>query len=617
MIKKFFAYILLTIIFFSIAISAEKTFALKDLNYSNDVLLQGISSVFTFYIPVSDYDNLYDNYLNIGYRYTEISGDNTIISVYANDLPISTFTIPEKKGMLKIPIPKSLVRANDFLKIELLIKLDYNRCDLVNVGMENLWFLISNDSSITLRFDGKKALNSIQSFFSELNGYENYNFVYEIENTEKLNVFTAVSEYIGSNSKGLRKSVSLSEGDLTDTETGNIHASEGETLELTDSGKKMLIGVDSSKVFSTDYIKFMNSATATVDNVFPEEQKTGIIGLGSAGLSDQPLEVVYNSQMLIDLPLGLFSGVPSDAFINLHLSSFDQIEEEKIYMSVFFNGFLIGKTELKNHAIDEIFSYRIPEGYFSAFNSLKIVFRQYNAPCKSSYVKIYGDSNITFSGNSEIGDITISQFPSFTYGKTLYLISDSSTGTASMLLKLSYLKGLSDILGEFGKVVTVEEFFKDTDMLKSYDSIIGILAPEDMGKFDGSLLLGNKITIMNADSGKKIFESDFNDEIIMARAVKYKAKPAFLLTYTKPELLESTSIDNLLEFKRVPGNLAILKDNRAISFNLGREIITVISSSASPEEDFWYRYRFIIVLCLVVIAIILLVFSYRKTSAGR
>jgi len=590
---------------------------LKQFNYIDDVVLQGLSPNFTFYVPVGNFENIYGSSLKIRYKYSEISGNNTIMSVYVNDIPVSTTKLPEKTGLISIPIPSSLIRINSFVKIEIMVKMDYSKCDMVNVGVENLWFMIDNDSEITFNYENKIENTSISSFFSEINGFDSYNFIYENKNISDIKTISAVSEYIGSVSKGYKREITVSSTINSDDNYGNIDILDENILKISEDGKTVSAGGEIAiSAFSTEFLGILDSYSSNL--ISEEDEKREMIKLIDIGLPDDYLEIVYGLKSILDIPLELFGSTPETAMLNLHLSSFDQLEGEKIFMNVFFNGYLIGKTILDNESIDEIFYYNIPSAYFLPFNRLEFFFKQYNAECKSSYVKIYKDSFISFSGTSSLKNDTVSQFPNSVFGKTLYIVSDISMETASMLAKLSYMKGTGSAIDEFGNVITIDNFLNKESEIKDYDSIIGILSPSDIEKIDKSLSLSDGIKIINSETGKVIFESQLENDMLLVRTLDYKDKPVFLLSYYgDTSVLSKTTIDDLNEFKRIPGNLGILKNGKAISFSIGEELIPVLPEKTDQEDNFWYRYRFIIVLCLVVIAVVLLILSYRKTSSGR
>ena len=77
--------------------------------------------------------------------------------------------------------------------------------------------------------------------------------------------------------------------------------------------------------------------------------------------------------------------------------------------------------------------------------------------------------------------------------------------------------------------------------------------------------------------------------------------------------------DMVSRFENLPTNFAVFGTGQPVGFNLGEIYVVENANAEEPEEGrtFWERNSIWIITLVVFVLLLIIISSYRKTSAGR
>ena len=613
--KILFIIIIITFIFIGFGSEIQTiSFDLAELYYDQDIISTGIDHNFDFFFPLVYSDQIQEGVFTFNYQITQISGPKTMYVVMVNDKPIQTDYLEQSKGQIIVPIPTELFESEALAKVTIHITLDYPVCDQSRVNRNALWVRLKKDSFLSYSYI-KKEIDTIPLFLSSRNSERDYEMVYN-GSFEQLKAYSSVAQYIGYLSKGIKRTFKVT---ASPTGQGNkIEMNESSTT-FSLSDKTLGISTAFDNWTALNYINTVPASAITISYAQNDVSERHTLSLSQLGIQTFRTDVVFSNRMSYPLLLDAFGGVPEGADLKLNFSVFNRLRKEGFLLNVFLNDYLIKTIDLSKYGLDERgqVTIPIPSNYFAAYNTLTFEVLNQKSDCDEFSLMIYGDSTITFKNSKPYQNPYINEFPYSAYGKTLYVVSDYSIGTAQNLINLAFEKGRVSTIYEPPEVLMLNEWFNQESLGSNYDSLVFLIDSEAFYSLTQFIDLSDSFNILN-NKDEVLFKATTTDQFDVVYSFNYEDMPAIVFSgYNQADV----SITNAFfrQMSKAVSDFALLSESGVFSFEIGKDQFSVESEKTEEitPSSFWMKNRLWIVVLVVVIILFVLLSSYNKTSKGR
>ena len=617
--KRVFTLLLLMIIAltgFSVE-SEQKSMTLEDLYYNNGLMLSGINNSVDLFFPIPFSSALSDAVLELDYAFTQIAGPESKYSVYVDDEPLLSERFVNREGTIEVSIPDNRVQAGEMLKVSLHVALDYLECDSENTQREALWFRLFKESALSFQHVPEPAV-TIPGFFSVFNPDREFVFRYDDWGKQEWEAFMGLSQYLGFLSKGLKRKVSVQKTELIDNPaTPLIAISKGDSINL--KGNRLTFSSTKATLKSFNYLNLLSSASLTVLEAKNPPHGGGMLSLEKLGVSMDRSEYVDRGSRRVDFTPGVFGGIPVDAELIVKSGVFQLQEDQQVSLSIFLNDRLI-KDQVFNYGDIQSLKVKLPEAYFEAFNALYFEWKLFNSNCNSFGVSLFPDSGIHYTSVRGLTGARLNEFPAFLYADTLFVVSEKGYDEARAAGITAFRKGRSAASPGGMSIVTLEAFSNNESAYADYESFVFMLSPEDTAGIDPFLDLSAAFKILDTRTDEVLYSAKTEDEVALAHVFEYDDRPALLISsYKKKKNSTMDFQDMVSRFENLPTNFAVFGTGQPVGFNLGEIYVVENANAEEPEEGrtFWERNSIWIITLVVFVLLLIIISSYRKTSAGR
>jgi hypothetical protein len=587
-------------------------FDLPRFHYEEGIILYGVHSETAIYIPEKTVTDISDFYVQFRYAYTELAGAETTITFLLNGLPIATRVLSKKSGMIRVDFPAERIPAEVGISCSVIVTLDYSECDRKPLAKEALWFRIFPET--TFYVTGLPVSpKTISDFFLASGIWSPLELSFKEFTSETFRSIAQTSLLSGHYSKSIKKSLVINTNDTDGTPSVIFREESALTLE----DQSLFVGNHAVSLLRSDLFPsliFRRIENPVIDSAHHQKKK---ITLRELGLTEETIETVYTSENIVGFAIDVFNGVPETAVLSINISVLHILEDEALTCAIFLNDELIGSLAFDSIRSSQKAKMRIPEDAFRSYNVLRFEIKKFRGNCKSVSVSIHGDSEIEWSSIKSLNDLRFADFPYSLYGKTGIVVSSLTEETASLLLKIMYLKGEGTVTTPLVELITAEEWENNANILADCDSYLFIVDEEDIVKLTDDINIADGLQIINKDTGKVFYSIEKEASFIIGYTWIFREKPAILWSVRGEQMLfRILNNDQWKRIKTAPGNTVIIDGNGQVAtFLIGKEHI--VPDLQIVDERFQFLFRIGIVLSVAFLVVLFLIFSYRRTSSKR
>jgi len=570
--------------------SRDVSLSLKELGYSNDLVLKGSSAGYTFYLPVLPQfeEGLFEVKMKIS---PSISPEGRI-TVLINEVPYKTYSVSQLGRLARITVPVIKDRKSTFSKITLLFNFfpRENVCEALNV--KDAYVVIHNDSRFKVKLKEGYRPREVLFYLLTYTGALNLQ-------GKSLYGLSKASYYIAA----LYRNFSLFNLNLSAPKGRRVILTEGKTRL-----KETALYLNPEDVEAVRFIWPLKTSSYSA-RVYSSSLKPGkFIPLRAFGFTTRTVEGVGDVAISFKVPFYAFRGKPKKLMLLLRYSvqSVNSESGDRLWVSLTVNNQLVWSRELYGTTTVQENLIEVP-GYALRFgkNSFSTIFSYYpgEETCNGSVPSL----KFTLYDSSAVSAVRIDK----EYSSIRELLQSLSGRVGLVIddgLSPHFVKELFKLLGYYNpsadRLISRPEKADFFVVVKPFNRLTEKELPV---RYD------RKIKVINPLTKQVVVEVNGSYDFLLFQLGRYRGAPALFVSPSSPSAQRIIDTIEWSDLERFLGNAVFLFKDSMYSFEIGKKF-RVEYSERSLIEYYLKKYRIVIFVLLFFVITLFTVYLWRRLT---